>query len=791
MKDYFPRVVTLQEIIREAQQSIAQIEGNPSGNYELQDPITEEEEARERYYRSASLLKQFEFLGPRYGYGISLLYVSYSDEDRKVLNKIVDGFRDSGVYTVSRWMSYCKYIGTKLKQIGGPVISNWWKFVDLERTGGWLPIPETRDLFDEVREWVAGKISPQLENPIFLTKFREGVRKFLRSGTGLLQANTWMPSPKRFVSDAALWAKSGSTTIDRRPTYVWAKGGKIVQTRARKTKWAAALASTPNQLYKLLFSEPKVNLYKAIPKREQGKVRLVIASPTHLHLKMSYVSYWLESVLDGSPLSTLFYSPRQMSNMWIDMAKNTVDSDTWKIPIDQSKFDYNVTKGMLRICIEEIERMVDSMFTASHKSSVLWMIHAIKESLLEFRNVIETNDPKYRHSVTYEKGVLSGWRWTALLDTMVNIGEFYVAAGYLGSYTDVLRVVAQGDDDLVWVKRANDAVVLAEAYRLMGLDVNPKKFFISQNRDEYLRLVADSGKLVGYPARVVSSILWRNPVARDPQEGILRVNESIDSWSKLIGRGGDINRVLPMMITDITRGNSINEHQFARLAQTPASVGGLGLVNMSGDNVRGELNWMELFMGTSGIVNGRYMNVPGYMLLIKELQIPYKREDLNNLIEVDARHITESGTTRAIQRTKPYNYSVPYGFGGSIEPVFRDKDIWRTFRSTKLRTLIQEGQLREVDELTNKAELSYRLRQRGGKRVWMSWVLSDLPYRPPNILGVNRLIVGQVFNHCKKFCWMKMVSKSRFTWTNVLRSAVTAELWTRVWVERFFKHITA
>lgn len=130
-------------------------------------------------------------------------------------------------------------------------------------------------------------------------------------------------------------------------------------------------------------------------------------------------------------------------------------------------------------------------------------------------------------------GILSGWRWTALIDTIVNLAEVDMAERYanLNNYQLKIRELnAQGDDDWFKLNSYSDGVALWLIYESFGLNVNPGKFFLSKTRDEYLRRVLDKDKITGYPARSVTALMFRNPVNEKETVGIERHRQTFMKW---------------------------------------------------------------------------------------------------------------------------------------------------------------------------------------------------------------------------------------------------------------------
>jgi len=137
-------------------------------------------------------------------------------------------------------------------------------------------------------------------------------------------------------------------------------------------------------------------------------------------------------------------------------------------------------------------------------------------------------------------GILSGWRWTAMLDTIVNLIELSMAEEWVEENSlikvNMVDFCAQGDDDWLKLKDKRSAVALWLAYESFGLFVNPGKFFLDTVRDEFLRRVMDKGIITGYPARSITSICFRNPLSEREAIGADLIRGNFTRWKLLCER---------------------------------------------------------------------------------------------------------------------------------------------------------------------------------------------------------------------------------------------------------------
>jgi hypothetical protein len=110
---------------------------------------------------------------------------------------------------------------------------------------------------------------------------------------------------------------------------------------------------------------------------------------------------------------------------------------------------------------------------------------------------------KYKNE--WNNGLPSGWRWTAVLDTIINIASFNVikdiTQSRLGKNIHISNLYAQGDDVILATKTVDTAACIMDTYEKLGYEVHPLKTFISRNRAEFLRRSYEVTGVTGYIAR--------------------------------------------------------------------------------------------------------------------------------------------------------------------------------------------------------------------------------------------------------------------------------------------------
>jgi len=768
----------------------------------LQTPLTEEEEKRQRFrYR---IPKKFEKFGPRWGRGLGLAFDLVPNEFKSRVNSILREIHFYDITVESSLQKLCKKLTDVAKKHGKLIFPGekngvllWKLLINFEGCGGYRSPVQIEDFLEDTTQWVQGNILHEMPNPetkqmdeeYFLHNLRLGMREFYDLGPNVSLANKNVKTMAEWAAYPGNWASSGATS-NKKPIYYKNKKGKWV--KARGNKWRTALALSYDEVMAILVADDEtrvVQLAKAIQKLETGKVRAVINSDLETFLRMAYVSTWLETAMKGHPKTTLFYNVEQMVEMWEEMGRDCNDPNKIKIPLDQSHFDWQQNMNMIKAFCDVTKEYIRDNIVGDATTDILKMMDIIKLNLTNPRNRIILGDKE----IEIKGGVLSGWRWTALIDTVFNYGEMYCAIKLLQDQglrrRFLLDIIAQGDDDKVTTTGAGEAAALVEAYRIMNFEVNPSKFFVDNERDEYLRQVGGPDRVNGYMIRAVNSLLWRNPIAMDPPKGMLRAKEQLKQWNLVIGRDADIDVSKKYMIRDITNGNGWSEDVTIRLFHTPCTVGGLGLYDPEFN-----LPWYTFKPGNvTQEVNVKQDNIKG---LDKELQF-WKGEGVEigkneavkfiipNLKMTDApKEIVEGSVARVekIYSLMRHSYSFKHNYKGRFRKPKFERDLAPTLAELVLDNKIREKDWDYINDNILAAEcreFSIRLKKKAGNTVWIDWLRDKLPWHPPVVIGWSDLKPTYVYNNLADQVWDELMMYNRISYLTVRRGALTAELNTR------------
>lgn len=682
----------------------------------IRTELIHDEEVRRRF--RPSIREEFKALGARWGAGISAGLDALGPRGEQVLRvlrelRVAEARDEKGLQLLLKQLSdYAKHWGPE-------VLGQDWKlFVGMELLGGYLPARPVDEFLGDIEDWSA-VVSPI---KIDLDEFRLGVRQALATGKDA-KGKTMEQWSQEYS-----WARPGASDGPR--PWIEVDG---VRRHPRKSKNATAFAISPaDVLATLRLKKRQVN--KAIQKRELGKVRAVIGGGNDLYTLMSYVGSWLDPWLGSTKWSSLFYDRTGLFKMYAGMAADSKNPDTVKLPLDQSKFDHQILKVMVEIMNQEIRLLIETKAPADVRGDLLLAMDGIDYAMAGGGTWVG------KVFVPYLNGVLSGWKWTALYDSLANEAEVFVARRRVVTklgFDPVFRSCVQGDDaDLACTSWAG-ALGIIKAYNDMNAVINPAKFFVSASRNEYLRQVGEDGKVQGYFWRAVPSLLWRNPISRDPPPGVLRLTEQLTGWVVLINRGGDPVSTLRLMWRDLARGNGLKQSEVQEWAYTSNVLGGGGL----GDRLIG-------LAITSQVRKPQGVRIPegnrGFDWLQKRWNIDraVMEEDFLTRVELPKQarfEVTREAGVKAVNEEKLKEA----GFDGSGFPsqarLVEELPAW--LAGTVIQSRIMAKDWDGISALVAPAHRLYdiQLRGRADRNVWLDWIKGKLDVPVIQVLGAGKL----------------------------------------------------
>jgi len=704
--------------------------------------LDQEQRDSERYGRSIVVDEEFKYLGPVWGKSFTLYFDILPHRVSTLVRRqlySLDVFPAKGPTSLGASL---KKVDELMKKYGPLLVGDDWRyFINLNQFGGYHKIENMGSFEDEVRAWVSGEITHTAPKPngcwdedSFYCLFERNVHAALLTGSSVprkyMTADEW-------ASGIGNWAGNGATSY--KTTLRWNDGREY---NIRDNKWSTALVAPTSYVVGCIIGDVDVVQHnKVLPKRELGKVRPVVNGDIEFYWIQAYISHIAEVWMQGSNISPMFMTTAQWYSKRVELCD--FSDRSIRVPIDQTHFDWNQTIRMINIVLRQM--LVVILPTIPDVSVASDFQKAVRKAIRVFSDPrahvkIETDDGEKRIYIT--KGIISGWRWTAFLDTILNYAEVRTAVNIAELVTQThfnVYSLHMGDDVLMKMDKPGQAAFIVWAMTVSGFPINPTKFFVANDRDEFLRHTYEPGRTTGYLARVIGSLLRRSPIVTDPRDGESRARSLLSNWVKAMNRGAVVDRCIHHACIDISRGTGWSEESVRGWMTTYASLGGGGLLTGS----RGLLSW-RIKYGTTSVVGDLVGDTPGLSPTLRQVESEgydfnanAKRELFSQILKLHDSSI-KRGDDELVVVVPPepwHGRLLPVDFGvidANIEPVVQDRWIGNPLvdglLSQKLRS-------KDYDWVHNyyidqsQREFSVRL-EKCRRSVWRLWLERKLFSNP-------------------------------------------------------------
>lgn len=410
-------------------------------------------------------------------------------------------------------------------------------FMHLAALGGKAPHTKEQILSD-ITEWVAKK--PPFPNQSFIdTQLNYLFTKFKIRPPG------HFVSFSEFCDDPMLWATSGGapkTTIegtDYRNKWAWAFSHKITDDRWNDT-----------DLYKVACSYP--NDCKVALKEEPTKTREVITTPMASYLRQSYLAYRWGKLKINSPIGSGSFMTKFQSIQY-----------RYYCALDGDRFDQTVPAEFILDIISRLGALDDeTAFVAQEELKSMQNLHIVWDDV----------------RLEWQGGVLSGWRLTSLIGSMLSwiIGLYIITNLNLHGTCDLAVL---GDDIILYGSKEIPRVAATELYNQFGMVANLNKT-TSGNVGEFLRKTYSPLGVLAYPALAARSIFYASPWLSSFT--IDKYTDLTKNWLTFYSRllpfrvNANIHHFIKShILLDLTKAFGPNT-QYMSFLNTPISVGGGG-----------------------------------------------------------------------------------------------------------------------------------------------------------------------------------------------------------------------
>lgn len=441
-------------------------------------------------------------------------------------------------------------------------VNNMLLFSGIENVGG--PTSWTQEsIIAKAEEWVTGKTTLFENNKEWVSRKLD-----FWFDQWFLELKTDAIDFEEYCKDLSRWGTSGGITIPSNLKNVY----KSLFTKEFKETDKNRLRN--KNIIGLLCLQKYGNLNKLLQNdrfrvtvalKEETKTRLVASTPFPAYIEQSYMLFklgkpkWLKSTISDSKL--------------LNDVITKLHCKYWAI--DSSKFDHNVPKWLLIMFWHKLKIRFDAYGDGVCSTFCDNQINDLNNIYIEI----------FDKKIKYEKGLLSGWRVTSIIGSMISalICEHVLdtTAQNVGQFS----YITQGDDILFWsTSETQPTFDVLKEITSIGVTINKDKCLIGKDAD-FLKYIYTRDSILGFVGRSIRSIFYANPWIDNVHPSSLQ--ELVTSWFTLTSRISFfvpnkqklLFNVKKLIIEDAHRWNrKLSSSTLAKLLITPSSIGGLGVV---------------------------------------------------------------------------------------------------------------------------------------------------------------------------------------------------------------------
>lgn len=406
-------------------------------------------------------------------------------------------------------------------------------------------------VLEGLKDWVSGERKFPYEEDQFLN---DKLDTWIASWCSGVKSNDL--AFKDFITDPMRWATGGGARKKQMSIR-----GKVVEGR-NKWFWALSCMVNGEDIYQASLSEGND---AQVALKEEAKTRCVITTPQASYLRQCYILYRL-----GKP--KFLRSTLSNPGLVTELSRSRKDHF---ICIDSSSFDHSVSKNWI---LSVLQRIADRS-EGELRSLVLEEMDSMRDMSIVYEGT----------KLRYENGLLSGWRMTSLLGSLLSA----LVCEYINNQLGLrLPYIVQGDDIIMMCPQRVDAGRVLDCCARFGITTNAKKTTIGRF-GEFLKYRYGYGRVQGYAARAVRSIFYANPWLDGTATS--SASEVSGKWWTLLSRlmnshngtfvdEDSMNWFLGNVVDDVDGwlGKRVSRRMLLDAVKTPVSMGGLGVFETAG-----------------------------------------------------------------------------------------------------------------------------------------------------------------------------------------------------------------
>ena len=279
--------------------------------------------------------------------------------------------------------------------------------------------------------------------------------------------------------------------------------------------------------------------------------------------------------------------------------------DAVNVPIDSAEFDHMVTKREIVIVQNVINYVIERELASNDPVREFYYLVWNNCWSSYWKSTVHYNGRKI---CNVDHGVLSGIKLTALLDTVVNASrqlvvkklmmqdKIYDATDRRCPPTEL--VMGFGDDADNKFNNWYSAIQVLVMYEDLNFKPHPNKNFVSNKRTEWLRRVVDKDSCMGYVARIIPKVLYRQPEGSPELHTVQSTRAWIQQVADMYARVRRPKIDWEWVGKEVAWRLGVSFPVALKLMRTPLSLGGLG-VNPSVATLSPVNNEWSVQIGTS------------------------------------------------------------------------------------------------------------------------------------------------------------------------------------------------
>jgi hypothetical protein len=238
---------------------------------------------------------------------------------------------------------------------------------------------------------------------------------------------------------------------------------------------------------------------------------------------------------------------------------------------------------------------------------------------------------------------------------------------------------------------------------------------------------------------------------------------------------------------DLANGNGWTNDEVGAVLRTPVAFGGLGWnLDEPGEwkaftptQIKKEFRFRNRgFIG----VNPAITKLSQTGLSLKVADVMEWAKGLFDVRSVKTEII--GGETRKVEFVQPYYRNFASEGGAPLQMTISD-EVRTTLGTYPVEVAVLRKDwkwLREVAVSQEQRLISEMIEKRGGRRIWVDWLLGKLPFSTPEVPYWANDVVGYDLNKLYQNAFAWLLTKPRFNYESVRRAAYTAERQVRLFL---------